>query len=300
MASLPAIPQFDALTLHRLLRKSSIIRVVAISKIVFVFAILILVILLGSVVLKEYLAVQSDLDSLESRVAGIGASDLEFAATTKSTGDYKAIYQKSIFGDLAPKTAAPSKPQVKKKTKLSLGLIGTFVSGNSSQAIIEDTRKKVQEEFALGEKIFEVATLEKIYRDRIEIRHDGELEILTIDDSATMGAGAASDVDEEFVVDEQELISALDNLPLLLTQARAVPYFKDGKSIGLRLFAIKNGSLYDKVGLKNGDILKSINGQSLGDISQAMKLFERLREDRDVVLELERNRTPRKVRYRIQ
>jgi general secretion pathway protein C len=68
----------------------------------------------------------------------------------------------------------------------------------------------------------------------------------------------------------------------------------------LRLFAIKTGSLYEKVGLRNGDILKSINGNSLGDISQALKLFEKLKEERSITLLLERAKKEREFRYTIR
>jgi general secretion pathway protein C len=105
---------------------------------------------------------------------------------------------------------------------------------------------------------------------------------------------------DEFVVEEAELDKGLENLPLLLTQARAVPYFKDGRSIGLRLFAIKTGSLYEKVGLKNGDILKTINGNNLGDISQALKLFEQLKQERSISLVLEREKQDREFKYTIR
>ena len=58
--------------------------------------------------------------------------------------------------------------------------------------------------------------------------------------------------------------------------------------------------MYEKIGLKNGDILKTINGNSLGDISQAMKLFERLKEERSITLTLERSKQQKVYRYQIR
>jgi hypothetical protein len=119
----------------------------------------------------------------------------------------------------------------------------------------------------------------KIMQDRVEVERAGKIEVLKLDDfgggDGGPGGGISSNGDD-FVVDEAELDKGLENLPMLLTQARAVPYFKEGRSIGLRLFAIKTGSLYEKIGLKNGDILKSINGHSLGAISQALKLLSQI------------------------
>jgi general secretion pathway protein C len=66
------------------------------------------------------------------------------------------------------------------------------------------------------------------------------------------------------------------------------------------MFAIRSGSLFEKIGIRNGDILKGINGSSLGDLSQAMKLFERLKSERNLNLTLERDRQEREFRYSIR
>ena len=68
----------------------------------------------------------------------------------------------------------------------------------------------------------------------------------------------------------------------------------------MRLFAIKSASLFEKIGLKNGDILKSLNGNSLGDLSQAMQLFEKLKTERSISLMLERNREEKEFKYTIR
>jgi general secretion pathway protein C len=157
--------------------------------------------------------------------------------------------------------------------------------------------------FLLEQSVFGQATLKKIMQDRVEVERAGKIEVLKLDDfgggDGGPGGGISSNGDD-FVVDEAELDKGLENLPMLLTQARAVPYFKEGRSIGLRLFAIKTGSLYEKIGLKNGDILKSINGNSLGDISQALKLFEQLKQERSISLTLERDKQDREFRYTIR
>jgi general secretion pathway protein C len=183
-----------------------------------------------------------------------------------------------------------------------LTLIGTFISaGQEPYAIIEDKKKQTQDMFLLEQMVFGQARLKKIYQDRVEVERSGKIEVLKLDDfgGGDGGAGVSSSGDD-FVVDEAELDKGLENLPMLLTQARAVPYFKDGRSIGLRLFAIKTGSLYEKIGLKNGDILKSINGNSLGDISQALKLFEQLKQERSISLVLERDKQDREFKYTIR
>jgi general secretion pathway protein C len=150
--------------------------------------------------------------------------------------------------------------------------------------------------------VFGEAKVVGIFADRVELNRNGQIEILTLDDAPDFsGASSGSDVaSTEISVDGAELDVALQNLPLLLTQARAVPYFKDGKAVGLRMFSIKAGSLYEKVGLQNGDILKTINGNSLSDMSQAMRLFEMLKQEKSLSVSLERNREEKEFKYQIK
>lgn len=211
---------------------------------------------------------------------------------------------RNLFGDLAPKSPARDSAPQKPTPQTQLALTGTFIADDvhESYAIIEDQKKKVQEDFALNEMVFGDAKLVNIFPDKVEIERNGQREFLKLDETNDGGGGATeggTPVDE-FVVQEAELESALQNLPLLLTQARAVPYFKGGQSVGLRLFAIKTGSLYEKVGLKNGDILKAVNGNSLSDITQAAKLFEMLKQDKNISVSVERNREERVFRYQIR
>lgn len=216
--------------------------------------------------------------------------------------DWTLVSNFSAFGPLGVRQSTSTTPVAPPATPLMLTLIGTFISaGQEPYAIIEDKKKQTQDMFLLEQMVFGQARLKKIYQDRVEVERSGKIEVLKLDDfgGGDGGAGVSSSGDD-FVVDEAELDKGLENLPMLLTQARAVPYFKDGRSIGLRLFAIKTGSLYEKIGLKNGDILKSINGNSLGDISQALKLFEQLKQERSISLVLERDKQDREFKYTIR
>ena len=58
--------------------------------------------------------------------------------------------------------------------------------------------------------------------------------------------------------------------------------------------------MYEKLGLKNGDIVKSINENNLSDPSQALKLFEQLKSERSIGVKLERDGAPRELKYSIR
>ncbi len=205
-----------------------------------------------------------------------------------------------LFGPIG--VATPSASKGPSESALPLSLIGVFLPDHEDHyAIIQDDKKNLQEVFGVGDSIFDAAKLTKIFPDKVEINRNGTKEILIIDSNTKAGAATTEAASEgEFTVDEAELDQALENLPLLLTQARAVPYFKDGKAVGLRVFAIRTGSLFEKIGLQNGDVLKSVNGNSLADLSQAMQLFQKLKEERSIELALERNMSEKTFKYQIK
>ena len=294
-----------SLIIARFMRRQNIARVVRITHVLLSFLTLFIGVITVVVLVNDYLLKTSLRSELESQIPSIAKLKMPTPGTSQpdSSQNWNVISSIKPFGslDTVAKSSVPKKP-TRKPSPLMLTLIGTFITtGQEPYAIIESKKKREQEMFLLEDSVFDQATLKKIFKDRVEIDHNGEIEVLFLDDSiGSSGDSGVSEDSDDFVIDEAEVDKGLENLPLLLTQARAVPYFKDGRAIGLRLFAIKTGSLYEKVGLRNGDILKSINGNSLGDISQALKLFEKLKEERSITLLLERAKKEREFRYTIR
>lgn len=52
-------------------------------------------------------------------------------------------------------------------------------------------------------------------------------------------------------------------LPDLSEQARLVPAMERGKQVGIKVFGIATGSPYERLGLRNGDVLQRIAGKHL-------------------------------------
>lgn len=213
----------------------------------------------------------------------------------------RLIKSRNLFG---VKDADVNKAVTKKAQKeLTLRLVATnSLSGSSPFAIIEDTSKKKQKVFDLMDSVFEQGKLVEVLMHSVKIDVDGRIEELHLQADKTKAKGQAADsasMKQDFSIPEQELTNALADLPRLLSEARAVPYFRNGVSVGMRMFAIRKGSMYEKLGLKNGDILKAVNDNSLSDPAQALKLFEKLKDERSIHLMVERAGEDVEFRYSI-
>ncbi|MDX8406117.1 MAG: PDZ domain-containing protein [Mariprofundus sp.] len=92
----------------------------------------------------------------------------------------------------------------------------------------------------------------------------------------------------------------MQNLPLLLTQARVIPNMVNGKAAGFVITDIVPGSLYQQAGLQNGDILTKVNGQLITNPGQAMQLYQTLQQASTIDLELTRAGQVQQVHYDIR
>ncbi|MCA9707991.1 MAG: hypothetical protein KDK70_19215 [Myxococcales bacterium] len=94
------------------------------------------------------------------------------------------------------------------------------------------------------------------------------------------------EVDRAFI---DELLASPERLA---KQARIVPSMRDGVPRGYKFYGIRSGSLPKLLGVKNGDLLLSVNGEALDSIDGAMKLYTRLRGTTRLELGLERKGRP--------
>ncbi len=119
-------------------------------------------------------------------------------------------------------------------------------------------------------------------------------------DAGQAGGGIRMVAEGQYEIDKSEVDSALDNMNQLFTQIRAVPHFQGGKSTGFRLFAIRQNSLFDRIGLRNGDIIQNVNGVDVSDASKALTLFQDLRNVSQVNVKYIRNKQEGALNYTIR
>ncbi|GEN10785.1 general secretion pathway protein C [Myxococcus fulvus] len=73
--------------------------------------------------------------------------------------------------------------------------------------------------------------------------------------------------------------------------ARFVPSFKDGKAVGFKLFAVRPGSIYAKLGFQERDVVQSINGITLETPEKALEAYAQLDTAKRVVVAIDRGGT---------
>jgi len=178
-------------------------------------------------------------------------------------------------------------------------LLGVVV-GDHVAAIIEELSSKRQLFFRLHDQIPDVGEISEIRHNGIVIRQGDQQELLELSTgqpdkpptpqvASTGPAAALSGGQIKKVLDRREVEQAMNDLPKLLSQARAVPVLTNGTMTGFRLDYIAPTSFYEKIGLQYGDVLKQVNGVEIKDPGTMLSLFQQLRNEKSVKLDLLRN-----------
>lgn len=219
----------------------------------------------------------------------------------RELSDYNAILERGLFGEgRGPSGAAQS-------ASSQYRLIGTVEGESFSGAVLEDNAK-VQAFYRLREKMPDGAMIIKVQQEKITIRQaDGVTVDLQVTDDTKIvsvpppsGGGVRRMSEGKFMVDQGMVTSSTENLNQLLTQARALPYLENGKMVGFRLNEITPGSLFEKIGLQNGDVIQRVNTQDIDDPGKFFQMYQNLRNERNVAVDVLRGGQRQTLNYEIR
>ncbi|MBU2647101.1 hypothetical protein KKI24_20500 [bacterium] len=207
----------------------------------------------------------------------------------------------------------------------SLQLVGiSVVRGRRAVCVIRDKKNNREDIFAINDPVFDTgATVKRILSRRNEskvyLKLGRETGILTYTEEPlpkktaagpapkpvtpartdTTPLSAYTTDGKNYRITSEEVDSQLNNFAKLLNQARMVPYFNKGQHRGYQVKAIDKGSLYEKLGLKNNDVIEEINGEPLDSMEKVMGLFKKLRSEREFNIKLNRKGAPQFLNYHI-
>jgi general secretion pathway protein C len=196
-------------------------------------------------------------------------------------------------------SAPPSRAPLNLASKLTL--LGVVIGDHGGvSAIVEELSSKRQLFFRLHDQIPDAGEISEIRRDGIVVRQGDQQELLELavfqiekppaaPVTARPALVPAPGSPLRTVLDRRVVEQAMGDLPKLLSQARAVPYLVNGEMNGFRLDFIAPASFYEKIGLKYGDVLQQVNGVVIRDPGTMLTLFQQLRNEKTVKLDVLRN-----------
>jgi len=83
----------------------------------------------------------------------------------------------------------------------------------------------------------------------------------------------------------------------IMTKIKLRPFFTTGSPDGVMVYAIKPDSVFNKAGIRNGDIVKSINGTPVSSIEDASSMLSGMENTDAAKLILIRNGETKEISY---
>lgn len=231
-----------------------------------------------------------------------------------------SIVRRSIF-DSSKADVLPEKPTGEVgegiMSTLDLTLLATIIAKPEefSIALIKENNSGVSMTYGVGFQILGEATITKIEKERVYFQRTGseQLEYIEIggEKSTTSTVAKKPSKDGEgdvqkvgankYIVEQAVLDEIIANPEKLYTQVRVTPFKDDsGSIVGYRMTGIRRKSIFYKLGVKNGDIVHSVNGQPLTSLSAAMDAYNSLGNSKNFNFEITRRKNKSTFEYEVR
>lgn len=252
------------------------------------------------------LPLEADVRPSERPVVVAGQSG---EAALQPAGHYRVIADRNLFNTTGPAAAQANAVDLESldRTGLKLKLWGTVAGGKeNAYAVIEDEREKRQRLYHPGDQV-QGAEVRMILREKVVLRVNGRDEILSIQKPhggiaavPRVREGSDSPQNSRVTLQSSQVSAALGDLYTLAQQATIRPHFTQGRRDGFLLAKVQPRSVFSQMGLRTGDIIKSINGQAITSVGQALNLYKNLIPGSEVEVRIAREGSDQTLQYAIE
>lgn len=215
---------------------------------------------------------------------------------------YAVIVERNLFRTVdRPLVMDQMDPGMLEATTLPIDLYGTIAGeGGRGYAIIEERDKKKQRLYKVGDKVAG-ATIVKILRNAVVLRVGEKDQVLKKKEIVARGSGrvpaavmpgrAPEAAPRPQARPPQAPPGSVSDLASLLTQARVTPHItagSSGKPDGVVINEIQSGSIFESVGLVNGDVIQEVNGRPITGVADLVSLYRDLRPGANLSVKVSR------------
>jgi type II secretion system protein C len=279
-----------------------------------------LVLILGYVVITAVLMPQHTGEIFEPSSA-VGTDNITAVEPTSSPDipveDYSAIVEQDIFGSSLRTNKSLQgdngvSPALSAEEELGIALLGTVAgSPEISRAIIKDLETNELSLYKIGDTVA-TAHIESIEKDVVVLLHQGQRKIIKLgtreskrqDIDSAQGAlsrNAAQAVETNPPAKSQSTVGdKLSDIEIMLTKAVIEPYAINDQVEGLRITGLENIRGAEEIGLKNGDIIRTVNGHRLTSKQKAYQIFKKARSQEAMNIELLRDNETKTLSFSLK
>jgi len=182
---------------------------------------------------------------------------------------------------------------------LGLRLVGTAVSDDPRQsyAVIEAQSSGQQKPYREGDQVGEIL-IKKILLGKVVIQTPKGEALLSMRGGESTGGVAQARPAAR--LDRKEVDSTLPDYKHLMEQISVRPQFEAGRANGFVIYSLEPGSIFARMGLRDGDVIQGINGRTFTTTQPVLDFYDALKEGGTVSLEIQRDESKQKLLFEIR
>lgn len=193
-------------------------------------------------------------------------------------------------------------------------MLGT-VSGSPvvSRAIIKNLETHKPGLYRTGEVVAD-ASIESIEKDAVILVHSGQRKVLKLNIAGGHNENKSQPISSKSINKKSEAVKAslqdeeapievrtkIKHVEAILKKAVIEPYIVNGKIEGLRITDLEKISIAKDLGLKNGDVVRGVNGHRLTSKQKAYQVFKKARTQPTMSIELLRGDKTKKLSFNLR
>ena len=217
----------------------------------------------------------------------------------------EVILTRNLFNAslLSPEAPVGPEAEVLEATKLPLNLLGTVAAAppERSWAAVEDRESQQTLVVRVHDRIKGAAEVMRIERRRLILSEGGALRELALEEPEALAVapgpaatrGAAAPAPPPPAPPAAPAAEGARSPAQLFSQARILPKYEAGQMVGVQVSAIKPGSLFEEMGLEDGEVITELNGIRIDSPEQSAKILLELSRASSFTLQVEGASGPR-------
>jgi general secretion pathway protein C len=208
--------------------------------------------------------------------------------------DIQNVVSAHLFGIAAPDPSTQDPANAPQSTA-NLVLAGTIATQDPKRGVAIISDGGPAKVYSVGDNVGG-ATLHSVYLDHVILDRGGALETLLL--PRLLGPGMNGPPVVRRSGADPRTVAAVDNIrrlvqqdPSILDQVmRTVPSYDNaaGRLRGFRAYPGRNRQIFNKLGLKPGDLVTAINGTALDDPQRSQEVFNTIQTSDHVTVTVER------------
>lgn len=236
---------------------------------------------------------------------------------SRPPSDLSAILESDLFagaGSPALQTdprSSNSSGVASAEEELGLKLIGA-IAGDcaTSRAVIQNKATGVALPYKIGDMVG-AATVESIECDRVVVRLAGRRKVLPLQSGAVNpGKGRSGESKPPSTESAPKRTSVEPQPPQnrpqigyveeVFHKAKIEPYVRNGRAEGLKITGLESTPLTDLFGLKNGDVVQTVNGQTLTSKQKAFQVLQKAKMQSKLQIQVLRDGKAKELSFDMQ